>query len=61
MTAPRCSRCNAPLVEITVTLAGAEATMRSCSTCDSRTWISDGRPVDLEGVLAELQVEPRRP
>jgi len=58
--APRCPRCNAPLVEINVTLAGAEATMRSCSNCDQRTWVSDGRTVDLDGVLADLQVEPRR-
>lgn len=60
MPAPRCPRCDAPLVEITVTLAGSEATMRSCSTCDQRTWVSHGRQVDLDGVLSDLQVEPRR-
>lgn len=57
----RCPRCDAPYVEITVTLAGTVATMRSCSECDQRTWTTAGRAVDLEGVLSDLSVEPRRP
>ena len=57
----RCPRCNAPYVEITVTLGGTNATMRSCSECDQRTWVTDGRPADLHGVLSDLSVEPRRP
>ena len=28
--------------------------MRSCSACDHRTWLADGSPVQLDGVLAEL-------
>lgn len=55
----RCPRCDAPYVEITVNLSGTEATMRSCSECDQRTWITDGRPADLECVLSDLTVERR--
>jgi hypothetical protein len=46
-------------VEIIVTLGGIEATMASCSNCDQRVWTRHGEPVDLEGVLADLQVQRR--
>lgn len=60
MPAHRCPRCDAPFVEITITLGGTEATMRSCSECDQRVWTTDGRDVDLHGVLTDLSVEPRQ-
>ena len=59
MPGTRGPRCDAPYVEIIVTLNGVEATMQSCSTCDSRVWTRGGEPVDLEGVLADLHVERR--
>lgn len=34
-------------------------TMRSCSTCDHRSWYRHGIEVPLEGVLATLGTPPR--
>ncbi len=59
MPPSRCPRCDATYVEIIVTLGGIEATMASCSNCDQRVWTRHGEPVDLEGVLADLQVQRR--
>jgi hypothetical protein len=49
-----CERCGGSLVTITFTIGGEPRTMRSCSTCDHRTWLAGTRPIDLGGVLAEL-------
>ena len=59
MLLSRCPRCDAIYVEIIVILGGIEATMASCSNCDQRVWTRHGEPVDLEGVLADLQVQRR--
>ena len=55
-----CSGCGAPSVEITIVVGRRPATMRSCSTCDQRSWHTLGEPVELEGVLAGLAVSRSR-
>ncbi|CAN5576395.1 hypothetical protein BH18ACT1_BH18ACT1_10670 [soil metagenome] len=56
----RCSRCRAPLVEISMSVDGAEVTMSSCSGCDLRTWRKDGESVDLPTVLDDVGATRRR-
>ena len=55
-----CSGCGAPTVQITIEVGRKQATMRSCSTCDHRSWHALGEPVELEGVLAGLAVSRSR-
>ena len=55
-----CSGCGAPTVEITIEIGRRPATMRSCSTCDQRSWHTLGEQVELEGVLAGLAVSRSR-
>jgi hypothetical protein len=57
----RCERCDGPLVSITLTVGGERRTMRSCSRCDHRTWLADGRRIGLDGVLSDLRRTGRRP
>jgi hypothetical protein len=47
-------------VEIELTVDGSDLVMRSCSTCDTRTWRRDGEAVDLDGVIADISSAPTR-
>lgn len=51
MSSSRCPGCAGPLVEITLTLDGAPVTMRSCSSCDRRSWHRGEEQVELTGLL----------
>jgi hypothetical protein len=51
MSSLRCAGCDGPLVEITLTIDGEPVTMRSCSTCDRRSWHRGGEQVELAGLL----------
>lgn len=50
MSCPNCKKTT--LVEITLKIAARSVTMRNCSGCDSRWWVSDGEALPLPGVLA---------
>lgn len=50
MSCPKCNK--AGLVEITLTIGARPVTMQNCSSCDSRWWRSEGRALQLPGVLA---------
>jgi len=39
------------LVEITLQVGAKSLILRSCSTCETKWWESDGRQVGLENVL----------
>jgi len=56
----RCEHCGGDLVEIELTVDGRDQVMSSCSTCDTRTWRSDGEEVELDGVIADLSSSDRR-
>lgn len=48
----RCPRCNrSRLVEIALKVGDRPVRMRNCSACDSRWWDSEGRALELTGVL----------
>jgi len=51
-----CPRCGAVLTEITSSLGDGEVTMRSCPTCETKTWVRDGAVLDIREVL-ELTAE----
>ena len=53
MSGARCE-CGTPWVEISLQVGEGRVTMRSCSRCDRRSWVSDGEPVGLEGVLHQI-------
>jgi hypothetical protein len=50
-----CPRCDAPLVEIRLAPGGAELALRSCSRCEGRWWLRDGKLTDFAGVLVDVQ------
>jgi hypothetical protein len=56
----RCVGCENELVEIALTIDGARLMMRSCSTCDTRSWHRDGEAVELGGVLHDISAVPTR-
>jgi len=56
----RCEQCGGDLVEIELTVDGRDLVMSSCSTCDTRTWRSDGEEVEFDGVIADLSSSDRR-
>jgi hypothetical protein len=56
----RCRSCDDVVVEIEMVIDGAPLTMRSCSTCDSRSWHRGGAEIELGGVLADLSRAPTR-
>jgi hypothetical protein len=60
MPTARCEVCGGDLVEIELTVDGRDLVMSSCSTCDTRTWRSDGDAIELDGVIADLSSAPRR-
>lgn len=52
-----CETCGGPVIEITVQGVDAVLTMRSCATCESRSWTDEaGAPVSMTSVLAEMAV-----
>jgi hypothetical protein len=55
-----CGTCGNDQIEIGLTLDGSRLVMRSCSTCDRRTWHRDGDQVELDGVLHDLSSLPTR-
>jgi len=55
-----CANCENELVEIGLTIDGSRLVMRSCATCDTRSWHRDGEVVELDGVLADLSSTPTR-
>lgn len=55
-----CGTCSNETVEIAMTIDGAQLLMRSCSTCDSRSWHRDGESVELGGVLHDISAVPTR-
>ena len=50
-----CPRCDAPLVEIRLAQGGSDLALRSCSNCESRWWLRDGRLADFGAVLQDVQ------
>lgn len=60
MAPARCEVCDGDLVEIELTVDGRDLVMSSCSTCDTRTWRSEGEEVELDGVIADLSSSDRR-
>jgi hypothetical protein len=59
-TRTSCERCGAPTVEIGLLKSSAQLLLRSCSRCDLRTWLQDGRPAPMEAVLAAVSTSGRR-
>ncbi len=57
--ARRCA-CGTQLVEIEIEVNGHEVTMVSCATCDQRSWLANGHPVPLDGVLAGIGTSSHR-
>ncbi len=55
-----CQACGNEEVEIALTVDGSRLLMRSCSTCDSRSWHRDGESVELGGVLHDISATPTR-
>jgi hypothetical protein len=50
----RCEQCSRELVVIGFLVDGAKLVMRSCSSCDTRTWHLGSLPVDLDTALAAV-------
>lgn len=59
-TTRRCSTCGGQrLVELQMTVkAGPVLTMLRCSACESSSWLVDGVPTEVEGVLAAAARDP---
>ena len=55
-----CKSCGGEMVEIGLTIDDARLVMRSCDTCDVRSWHRDGEVVELHGLLADLSNTPTR-
>lgn len=55
-----CEVCANEVVEIGLNVDGSRLVMRSCSVCDTRSWLRDGDGVELEGVLHDLSSVPTR-
>lgn len=53
-----CPHCRRRLVEIAVQLSEIAVTMHACSACDRRWWDLDGRPLELDAVLALAAARP---
>jgi hypothetical protein len=54
-----CAGCSRVLVCVEIATAGAVAQMHSCSSCGTRSWTLDDRPVSLGDVLADIPSRPR--
>ena len=57
---PVCPACANEMVEINLLIDGEALSMRSCATCDTRSWHRGESQVDLGGVLADLSSSPTR-
>lgn len=55
----RCS-CGQELVHINLLIDGEAITMRSCSSCDRRSWHRGDEQIELDGVLHDLSSSPTR-
>lgn len=55
-----CPSCGKELVEIGLTVDGHRLLMRSCNTCDTRSWHRDGETVELNGLLTDLSATKTR-
>ncbi len=60
MRQPRCSGCGRAFVEIVLDVGGQQVTMRSCSSCDVRSWHGPDGELPLDGVLAGLSSAVKR-
>jgi transcription elongation factor Elf1 len=49
-----CDQCGRELVVISLLVDGTNLVMRSCATCDTRTWHLGSCAVDLETALSEV-------
>ena len=54
MAEQSCPRCTGSLVEINTRVSSSDLKMRSCSVCDQRFWLADGRLIGLDRMLDEL-------
>lgn len=54
-----CPRCEQPVVVIRMAFGGADAAMRSCRSCDTRSWDLDGLSVGLDEVLDAVPTRRR--
>ena len=56
----RCSRCdNGSVVELEMsTKTGQKLALASCTRCETRTWTSDGEPVEVQDVLKLTSGDP---
>jgi hypothetical protein len=50
----RCEQCARGLVQIRLKIGGGDVIMQSCAACDRRSWIADGEPIELAGVLEQI-------
>lgn len=54
-----CANCDRPApVELEMKVSGQTLTMVSCSGCETRTWLSGGKPVPMEDVLKITSGDP---
>ncbi|HBX79384.1 MAG TPA: hypothetical protein DEG43_17225 [Acidimicrobiaceae bacterium] len=56
----RCVPCGLELVEISLAIDGEDITMRSCSSCDSRSWYRGEEEISLRGILSGISSAPTR-
>ncbi len=49
-----CPTCTSELVTLTINVDGHDLIMRSCQTCDTRTWALAGSEIDLEDALEHV-------
>ena len=49
-----CVRCKRRMVMITMEIREESRTLRSCSHCDVREWVSDTGETNLSGILADI-------
>lgn len=49
-----CGRCGQEVVVIALVVDGTNLEMRSCATCDTRTWHLGRQAVDVNAVLAAV-------
>ena len=60
MTQERCPSCERAYVEIDLEVGGRTMTLRSCSYCDTRRWITPDGETALDGVLADISANTGR-
>ncbi len=55
-----CVRCKRQMVAITMEILNGSRTLRSCSHCDIREWVSDTGDTSLSGILADIATASAR-